>query len=287
MTAKRVRWKCAKCDNGVLGPGRPRRNNVVRYCLPCSAKAGVLVERFCPAQENKRKRKAEGKRLSVARKKEQTLPTPRNTKFAWMRQGRYVFAGPEGAPFNVMEAAKRLCHNAGWSKAVEQGITSTKAERHRTYCAGMQTAERLWELTQEARGKYLDGGCGIRISKTSKSWSSGRGGRSYGVTMSVSKDQSTGYALSLLLHEIVHFVHLTHAHAAQINGKRRPHDLCFNIILLGMAKRLWGYPFNAYQAGYSVGRGYAPSRHLDKWLAEQITEQNPRVMSWFGGADDE
>jgi len=48
-------WKCPECGSGVRGPERPRKNNVVRYCLPCSGKAGVLVERIVPALEVKRK----------------------------------------------------------------------------------------------------------------------------------------------------------------------------------------------------------------------------------------
>jgi len=50
---KRVRWVCPNGCAGVLGPSRPRKNNVVRYCLPCSAKAGVLVERSSPSVQKK------------------------------------------------------------------------------------------------------------------------------------------------------------------------------------------------------------------------------------------
>jgi len=40
---KRKRWSCPTGDHpGVLGPGRPRANNIVRYCLPCSEKDGVI-----------------------------------------------------------------------------------------------------------------------------------------------------------------------------------------------------------------------------------------------------
>ena len=42
---KQSRWKCPTCGHGLLAPTRPRRNDVRRYCLPCSSKAGVLVER--------------------------------------------------------------------------------------------------------------------------------------------------------------------------------------------------------------------------------------------------
>lgn len=55
MSVKRIRWECpAGKHPGVLGPSRPRRDNIVRYCLPCSEAAGKLVERVAPALERKR-----------------------------------------------------------------------------------------------------------------------------------------------------------------------------------------------------------------------------------------
>ena len=50
---KQARWKCEKCNDGLLAPSRPRKNDVRRYCLPCSAKQGTLVERIAPALEKK------------------------------------------------------------------------------------------------------------------------------------------------------------------------------------------------------------------------------------------
>jgi hypothetical protein len=54
MTTKQVRWKCLNCDSGVLAPSRPRKDDVRRYCLKCSAKTGKLVERVAPSLEKKR-----------------------------------------------------------------------------------------------------------------------------------------------------------------------------------------------------------------------------------------
>jgi len=55
---KQIRWKCEQCDNGLLAPSRPRKNDVRRYCLPCSAKQGTLVERIAPALQKKREQRA-------------------------------------------------------------------------------------------------------------------------------------------------------------------------------------------------------------------------------------
>ena len=46
--AKRYRWVCPTCAAAKLGSSRPARNATVRFCLPCSAKAGVLVETESP-----------------------------------------------------------------------------------------------------------------------------------------------------------------------------------------------------------------------------------------------
>ena len=51
---KRIRWNCPNGHPGVLGPSRPPKDSIVRYCLTCSAKTGRLVERVAPALEAKR-----------------------------------------------------------------------------------------------------------------------------------------------------------------------------------------------------------------------------------------
>lgn len=69
--AKRKCWVCPTGDHpGVLGPGKPAANNIVRFCLPCSAKKGSLVERTCPANEKKRAKKAESAKAKAKRKRE-------------------------------------------------------------------------------------------------------------------------------------------------------------------------------------------------------------------------
>lgn len=72
---KQVRWKCANCDHGLLAPTKPRKNDVRRYCLPCSGKTGKLVERIAPTLEKQRtakkaavKKKTVAKRATVAKR---------------------------------------------------------------------------------------------------------------------------------------------------------------------------------------------------------------------------
>lgn len=55
MSAPKLRrWTCPRCSTGRLAPSRPRRDDVRRYCLPCSEATGRLVERVCPANERER-----------------------------------------------------------------------------------------------------------------------------------------------------------------------------------------------------------------------------------------
>ena len=67
MTNKLKRWSCPQCKAGVLAPSRPRKNSVKRYCLSCSEKKGVLVERVCPSLD-----KARAMRKAASTEKAQT-----------------------------------------------------------------------------------------------------------------------------------------------------------------------------------------------------------------------
>jgi len=71
---KQARWKCPICNDGLLAPMKPRRNDVRRYCLPCSAKSGRLVDRLAPSLEKQREKrtavvrqKRKAKRVRIAR----------------------------------------------------------------------------------------------------------------------------------------------------------------------------------------------------------------------------
>jgi hypothetical protein len=68
---KRTRWECPNGDHpGVLGPTRPRKDSIVRYCLPCSEASGKLVERIAPALERKRAAKADARKAKAKQKRE-------------------------------------------------------------------------------------------------------------------------------------------------------------------------------------------------------------------------
>jgi hypothetical protein len=278
MVAKRKRWVCPLCEVGVLGPLRPRKDNAVRYCLPCTEKTGKLKERVAPASLKNKERKAQQKEEAKERKaeKQKENPKPRNTKRSWMQDPRYVFSYEDRA-YNIMEMAEKMCGSARWDSVVKNAAKKTQATLYT--CTANRTMKRLWDRTVQGKGAQGNRGA-LRISRTSKSYSTGRGGNGYGVTMSATP-HNVGDTMTTLLHEFVHVAHLSQVSAARINDKRRPHDLMFNIIQWQMAKNFWGYDFSPHIAGWSVGRGYAPTRHLSSWLNEQIKSGNPKVMRWF------
>jgi hypothetical protein len=71
-----ARWVCPTCNEGKLAPRRPRRDDVRRYCLPCSEKSGRLVSRVNPTLESKRQ--------------------ARKARAAAKRRAKYVFKPPRG-----------------------------------------------------------------------------------------------------------------------------------------------------------------------------------------------
>jgi hypothetical protein len=68
MTGKH-RWICPLCGGAVLAGKAPRTNATVRFCLSCSAKSDLLVERTCPVLDAKREAKADRHRAKVERQR--------------------------------------------------------------------------------------------------------------------------------------------------------------------------------------------------------------------------
>lgn len=63
------RWRCPNCGSGKLAPGRARKDDTRRYCLPCSERTGRLVERACPALDARRDAKATARKETTQRVK--------------------------------------------------------------------------------------------------------------------------------------------------------------------------------------------------------------------------
>jgi len=105
---KQVRWKCERCGDGLLAPSKPRRDDVRRYCLPCSSETGKLVERIAPALEQHRARRVEisrqKKKVERQREKaraEKKMNTPRE-----IAKRKYSQVGEYGMP--IKKETERL-----------------------------------------------------------------------------------------------------------------------------------------------------------------------------------
>ena len=80
--------------------------------------------------------------------------------------------------------------------------------------------------------------------------------------------------ICVALHEAVHVAQNYSYNPARIGGKRRPHDLMFNRMMLMLAKPYLGLTekeCNPFNMGYSVGNGYAPTRRMTAIAVEIIT----------------
>lgn len=100
---KQIRWKCEQCDNGLLAPSRPRKNDVRRYCLPCSAKQGTLVERIAPALQNKSERKQIQRKQLVAKRRERVATSPKTYEINYRK---YLTKYTHG--WHIQTEAKKL-----------------------------------------------------------------------------------------------------------------------------------------------------------------------------------
>lgn len=230
--SKRKRWVCPLCNVGKLGLQRPRKNDVVRYCLPCSEKTGKLVERFSPSDISARKRKEKSK----AERQAKASSKPRKTIRDWMKISRYEYV-IDGKTYNVMLGATVMCRRQGWNNP--KRLTD------------------LWDRTQMNGNGQKSHNSIIVMNGRKKYGSSGwaKGNRTICVRMSKDRLAST---LVTLLHELAH---IDQDHIPVVNGKRRPHDLSFNLKQMEMAKRMWGYATHPECAGWSIGKGYAPTKH--------------------------
>jgi hypothetical protein len=280
--SSRKRWVCPLCEHGHLAPSKPRKNNALRYCLPCTKKTGKLVERECPALDSQRKQKAEAKKETAKRKRERRPPKPRKTKRSWMNDPKWqTTCRRSKETTNIMEVIEKICKSKAWDEGVRKALVSRGKDPNTYRCRGNHYAEYLWMGTMDFRGSLKGSAFKIRRGRASPWYVTGRAFGSHSISMTVGTKACHGDLLMTIVHEVAHCVQDGCIGNPIIAGKCRPHDLGFNIIMLHVAKELWGYPRNAKGSGFMAGNGYAPSRILQQWLAQQIKEGNPKVTQFL------
>ena len=89
--AKRVRWACPDCGSAKLAPAGCPKDDVRRFCLPCSEKSGRLVPRTTPALDRARAQVA-AKRVKRA-EREQAKRERGRARQADAAEGKWIY-GP-------------------------------------------------------------------------------------------------------------------------------------------------------------------------------------------------
>lgn len=147
------RWTCPKGEHpGQNAPGRLRKKDLRRYCLPCSIAAGELVERVC-LTDQRRAELRDYRRREVARAEARTESESRRRaieRFA-------AYCGPavlaKRLGIKRTTAAKRLAKAAGEiprsgvRTSVVRRVLTAAGQRHRYYVASGKQTVRQWRDT--------------------------------------------------------------------------------------------------------------------------------------------
>ncbi len=190
----------------------------------------------------------------------------------WKDNPNFVMHLGTGESINIMALAERLCKLTYWDKAVS---SCGGKQRPRSRAATPHLKAML------SKAKTSKGTKGIRLVPNPRTgWYQG-GEIIVGFKPGLNGPGSIAHVMETTLHEIAHCAHLKTHYMPMVNGKSRPHHLDYNNILCEMARKVWGYPRCALTSGWSVGRGYEPSRKIDSWLTAQIEQENPKVMRFF------
>lgn len=230
---KQVRWKCPSCNSGVLNSSRPRMNDVKRYCLPCSAKSGVLVQRTAPALEKQR---------DASKTKQVAKQTAKRKKESAIKK---------------KQAEKTKAQQAIWR---EQRLTAERqkkiAKAELNWIGDLnipKEAVRLWKLLEPYhRGRALPP-IEIRNNNYRGNLGWAHVGQSWrGIV--VKKQGSEFSTWTLLLHELTHMA-VGVRYPKGRNGRCSAHDETFYKAMKDVTERRWKTRISFYEVtkyGYNV-----------------------------------
>jgi len=205
----------------------------------------------------------------------------------WMNDKKWIWRHPtdEGLEINLMSVAKSICLtmdvdticNEAEAWVRKKGV-EVKPKGPSYIFSSNKRMERVWNRTNDFKGKIKVRQNGIVLKR--KGNNGGLGGPSYGISLS----GTDACCVDTIIHEFAHVVHLYRYNASIVNGKRRPHDLLYNRIMLKMMQAYCGIPesqTNPIALGWSVGNGYAPTRKIEAIHEEMVKSKDPKVMRWF------
>lgn len=228
-----MRWVCPTCNGGALAPERPRKNDVRRYCLPCSKRTGKLVERVAPVLQARREKAA-------AQRSERTQRLAQRETEIWTVAGIDVRGLARdcwtalGHVVNEFFASRRL-----FRAALPQVILRRRRPRR-------------WSDGEHTRVMPAIGTSG---------WARGHSR----VTLLVNPECDRAKIMELMLHELAHCMRacLDDAGSRRTDG---PHGDTFNRLMVNAAARMWGVTVGIGKPGYEA------SRALERALRAKLEE---------------
>lgn len=205
---------------------------------------------------------------------------------------------------NIMDFARHVCMNMdigaiaheAFEYATREGERPsyrTRTNQKHIAVVTNECARDLWRKTDKTQARQSikrvrqRGSIRIQFAKDARS-KSARGGPHYGITMSVNGDEgeATARALKVLLHEMIHVFQLTHykEHHGR-NGKRRPHDIMFNRMMLKLMQPWFGLTekeCNPFNMGYASNKGYGPSKKVQRIIESKLNNNEALpINKWF------
>ena len=227
------------------------------------------------------------------------VKTTKKTK-KWHDHDYWVRKHPKAdAWINLMTFIRSVMMMRGIDTIVEDAVryANERGERARLKYsrAHAQSQERMRYCLKETEKAVKKGGptslkaqrYTVRLYAPAKGYRrSGRGGP-IGFTTNIGAGPDLpNEVTTVMLHELTHMIHLTSVHEISVNGKRRPHDICYNRIQLKLFQKVFNLTekdliTHPKTHGYSVGNGYAPTKSALKILNKLYDNQDPRVMKWF------
>jgi hypothetical protein len=204
---------------------------------------------------------------------------------------------------NIMDFARHVCMNTDIGAIAHEAFEYATREgerpsyRTRTNQKHIATvtngcARDLWRKTDRTQARQSikrvrqRGSIRIQFAKDART-KSARGGPQYGITMSVNGDEgeATARALKVLLHEMIHVFQLTHYKEHHSRGKRRPHDIMFNRMMLKLMQPWFGLTekeCNPFNMGYASNKGYGPSKKVQRIIESKLNNNEAlRINKWF------
>lgn len=242
---KQVRWKCELCDDGLLAPSKPRKNDVRRYCLPCSKKTGKLVERVIPSLEKKSEHKKTKRKQVQAKRRERVAISPktyeRKYRAYWLKYSN---------GWKIQSEAKRL-----W-----------KLFEPYHHGAKMPTIKIWFDKLRFDYSEALKTG----DPKDVKIWGSVRGNVGHAEYWSNEIMLKQNCEWGTLAHELCHMA----VRSRYKNGRSYSHDEVFYKALKDVTERRWGKRISFHEVtryGYEVDGIIRSQVHeeVTAWIQKQ------------------